>query len=53
MLQAEMLGHAGTEIAIGSKLGIDATEKLPGDHPRGVLTLALSPLTPLRGEGRG
>ncbi len=26
-----MLDHASSEIAIGSKLGIDATAKLPGE----------------------
>ena len=26
-----MLDHATSEIAIGSKLGIDATKKLPGE----------------------
>jgi len=26
-----MLGHSTSEIAIGSKLGIDATKKLPGE----------------------
>jgi 4-hydroxy-3-polyprenylbenzoate decarboxylase len=33
---ADVLDHATTEIAIGSKLGIDATHKLPGEgHTRG------------------
>ncbi len=33
---ADVLDHATTEIAIGSKLGIDATHKLPGEgHHRG------------------
>jgi 4-hydroxy-3-polyprenylbenzoate decarboxylase len=27
---ADVLDHATTEMAIGSKLGIDATKKLPG-----------------------
>jgi 4-hydroxy-3-polyprenylbenzoate decarboxylase len=33
---ADVLDHATTEMAIGSKLGIDATKKLPGEgHKRG------------------
>jgi 4-hydroxy-3-polyprenylbenzoate decarboxylase len=33
---ADVLDHATTELAIGSKLGIDATAKLPGEgHKRG------------------
>jgi 4-hydroxy-3-polyprenylbenzoate decarboxylase len=28
---ADVLDHATSEIAIGSKLGIDATKKLPGE----------------------
>ena len=33
---ADVLDHATSEIAIGSKLGIDATKKLPGEgHKRG------------------
>jgi 3-polyprenyl-4-hydroxybenzoate decarboxylase len=33
---ADVLNHATTEMAIGSKLGIDATKKLPGEgHKRG------------------
>ena len=28
---SDMLDHATSEIAIGSKLGIDATKKLPGE----------------------
>ena len=33
---ADVLDHATTEMAVGSKLGIDATKKLPGeDHKRG------------------
>jgi 4-hydroxy-3-polyprenylbenzoate decarboxylase len=33
---ADVLDHATTEIAVGSKLGIDATQKLPGEgHKRG------------------
>ncbi len=28
---ADVLDHATNEIAIGSKLGIDATKKLPGE----------------------
>ncbi|MDD5260954.1 MAG: UbiD family decarboxylase [Methylacidiphilales bacterium] len=33
---ADVLDHATTEMAIGSKLGIDATHKLPGEgHKRG------------------
>ncbi len=32
---ADVLDHATTQIAIGGKLGIDATKKLPGEgHPR-------------------
>jgi len=33
---ADVLDHATTELAVGSKLGIDATKKLPGEgHKRG------------------
>ena len=33
---ADVLDHATTEFAAGSKMGIDATHKLPGEgHPRG------------------
>ena len=33
---ADVLDHATTEMAVGSKLGIDATKKLPGEgHKRG------------------
>ena len=33
---ADVLDHATSEMAIGSKLGIDATKKLPGEgHKRG------------------
>jgi len=33
---ADVLDHATTEMASGSKLGIDATKKLPGEgHKRG------------------
>jgi len=33
---ADVLDHATTELAVGSKLGIDATHKLPGEgHQRG------------------
>jgi 4-hydroxy-3-polyprenylbenzoate decarboxylase len=33
---ADVLDHATTELGIGSKLGIDATHKLPGEgHKRG------------------
>ena len=28
---ADVLDHATTELAVGSKLGIDATKKLPGE----------------------
>jgi 4-hydroxy-3-polyprenylbenzoate decarboxylase len=28
---ADVLDHATTEIAVGSKLGLDATRKLPGE----------------------
>jgi 4-hydroxy-3-polyprenylbenzoate decarboxylase len=32
---ADVLDHATTEIAVGTKLGIDATKKLPAEgHPR-------------------
>ena len=30
-MNADVLDHASSEIAIGSKLGIDATKKLPGE----------------------
>jgi 4-hydroxy-3-polyprenylbenzoate decarboxylase len=29
--QADVLDHATTELAVGSKLGLDATRKLPGE----------------------
>jgi len=33
---ADVLDHATTELGVGSKLGIDATHKLPGEgHQRG------------------
>jgi 4-hydroxy-3-polyprenylbenzoate decarboxylase len=33
---ADVLDHATTDLAIGSKMGIDATQKLPGEgHKRG------------------
>ncbi len=31
MVQSQQLDHATSEIAIGSKLGIDATKKIPGE----------------------
>jgi len=33
---ADVLDHATTELAVGTKMGIDATRKLPGEgHKRG------------------
>ncbi len=31
MTSADVLDHATTEMAIGSKLGIDATKRFPGE----------------------
>jgi 4-hydroxy-3-polyprenylbenzoate decarboxylase len=31
VVQSQQLDHATNEIAIGSKLGIDATKKIPGE----------------------
>jgi len=30
LMEADMLDHATSEIAIGSKMGFDATKKIPG-----------------------
>ena len=49
---SDVLDHATSEIASGSKLGIDATKKMPGE-PRKLSGLATTDQDGCSGEGEG